>query len=161
MVCFTKWRKNWVSAAAIAHWSAVHMIYTPWPSVFKKDTQCVRWRAKKKRELIMKHIICQSLILHAFDDAENWESCVDIFKARAQAVCNSTILHLLWTFLVVVDLVLIRNLDWYDSVLFCVRNNALIWLCIQLLARRPQRTARPPSQIFGLFLTKMWLVRKM
>ena len=42
MVCFTKWRKNWVSAAAIAHWSAVHMIYTPWPSVFKEDTQCVR-----------------------------------------------------------------------------------------------------------------------
>ena len=52
---------------------------------------------------------------------------------------------------------------WIDMILFffCVRNNALIWLRIQLLARRPQRTARPPSQIFGLFLTKMWLVRKM
>ena len=66
-------------------------------------------KKKKKRELIMKHIICQSLILHAFDDAENWESCVDIFKARAQAVCNFTILHLLWTLLVVVNLVLILD----------------------------------------------------
>ena len=29
----------------------------------------------------MKHIICQSLILHAFDDTENWESCVVVAYA--------------------------------------------------------------------------------
>ena len=163
MVCFTKWRKNWVSAAAIAHWPGLpYTWFTPpgWPSVFLKKTHNVSGDARRRKGSSLWSISSANLSYCMHLTTPKIGKFASIFLKRELklfAILQFYIffgLSLLTLFLFEI---------WIDMILFffCVRNNALIWLRIQLLARRPQRTARPPSQIFGLFLTKMWLVRKM